>query len=59
MTEMRNEDPASFLNFVRVPPEMFDEILGRIRHRIAKSDNLTKVRSNKLLDLMTACRHRM
>lgn len=36
LVELRNEDPASFKNFLRVPPEMFDFILERIRHRITK-----------------------
>ena len=36
MPELRREDPASFTNMLRVPPEMFDELLGRIRHRIEK-----------------------
>jgi hypothetical protein len=57
MTEMRNEDPASFLNFVRVPPEMFDEILGRIRHRIAKSDTRFRKALEPGLKLAMTMRH--
>ena len=30
MTELRAEDPESFTNFMRMPPEMFDELLDRI-----------------------------
>ena len=34
--ELRREDPKSFINFMRMPPNMYDEILERIRHRITK-----------------------
>ena len=30
MMELRNEDPASFTNFFRMPPDMFDELLDRV-----------------------------
>lgn len=36
MTELRNEDQASFKNFMRMPPEMFDELLERVSPRITK-----------------------
>jgi len=36
MRELRQEDPAAFLNFLRMPPEMFDYILERIEGRITK-----------------------
>jgi len=36
MVELRREDPISFKNFMRMPPEMFDEILQRVRGRITK-----------------------
>ena len=36
MVELRNEDQTEFCNFMRMPPEMFDEILIRIRHIISK-----------------------
>jgi len=32
------EDQASFFNFLRMPPEMFDELLARIAPRIQKQD---------------------
>jgi hypothetical protein len=38
MPELRYEDPASYLNYLRVPPAMFDELLHRLRPRITKSD---------------------
>lgn len=36
MVELRNEDQASFTNFMRMPPAMFDELLNRVGPRIAK-----------------------
>ena len=36
LVELRNEDQASFKNFMRMPPEMFDELLTRVGPRITK-----------------------
>ena len=36
MVELRNEDPAAFHNFLRMPPAMFDELLERVGPRITK-----------------------
>jgi hypothetical protein len=36
MVELRNEDPRSFQNFMRMPPDMFDEIVQRLTPRITK-----------------------
>ena len=36
MMELRIEDPASFTNFLRMPPDMFDELLDRVCPRIPK-----------------------
>ena len=36
MVEIRNEDHASFINFLRMPPVMFDELLARVGPRITK-----------------------
>ena len=36
MMELRNEDPASFTSFLRVPPDMFDELLDIVGPRITK-----------------------
>ena len=38
MQEMRIGDSAAFQNFLRMPPEMFDEMLARIDPRIQKMD---------------------
>ena len=34
MVELRAEDPASFVNFLRMPPEMFDELRERLTPRL-------------------------
>jgi len=36
MDELRNEDEASFANFLRMHPAMFDELLARVGPRITK-----------------------
>ena len=36
MVELRREDPAAFTNMVRMPPDMFDEILVRLRPRLER-----------------------
>ena len=36
MVELRNEDQAAFTNFLRMPPDMYDELLTRIGPRITK-----------------------
>jgi hypothetical protein len=36
MVELRNEDPIAFQNFMRMPPDMFDELLQRLTPRITK-----------------------
>ena len=37
MVELRNGDPRSFQNFMRMPPAMFDEIVQRLTPRITKA----------------------
>ena len=36
MAELRREDQTDFINFMRMPPDMFDEVLERVGPRIAK-----------------------
>ena len=36
MAELRNEDQSSFVNFLRIPPEMFDELHERCAGRLTK-----------------------
>ena len=43
MQELRNEDVISFKRYMRITPEMFDEILQRVAPRIQKQD--TRFRS--------------
>ena len=38
MQELRNEDVASFKRYLRITPDMFDEILQRVTHRIQRMD---------------------
>ena len=38
LVELRNEDQASFKNFMRMPPEMFDELLTRVGPGIIKQN---------------------
>ena len=38
LVELRNEDQTSFKNFMRMPPEMFDELLTRVGPRITKQN---------------------
>ena len=36
MTELRREDQKAFVNFLRISPEMFDEILERVGPRLTR-----------------------
>ena len=36
MGELRREDTAAFTNMVRIPPDMFDELLDRLRPRLER-----------------------
>ena len=38
MPELRHEDPASFINFLRIQPEMFDELVRRLGPRCTKKN---------------------
>ena len=38
MAELRVDDPSSFFNYLRMPPEMFDELLQRLSPRLTKAD---------------------
>ncbi|XP_041484662.1 putative nuclease HARBI1 [Lytechinus variegatus] len=37
MVELRNEDPRAFQNFMRMPPDMFDELVNRLTPRLLKT----------------------
>ena len=36
MGELRNEDPSDFQNFMRMPPNIYNELLDRLRVRLTK-----------------------
>lgn len=40
MLELRREDPRTFKKFLCMPTEMYDEIFGRVRHRLLKQHTL-------------------
>ena len=43
MYELRYKDHASYFNFLRVPPNMFDDLLGRLGPVIAKQTSRTRL----------------
>ena len=57
MYELRYEDPASYFNFLRVPPDMFDELLGRLGPLIAKQDTPYRKSLEQDLKLVMTMRH--
>ena len=57
MPELRYEDPVSFFNFLRVPPDMFDELLNRLGPRITKQDTRYRKALEPGLKLAMTLRH--
>lgn len=57
MVELRNEDSASFTNFLRMAPEMFDELLDRIGPRITKQHTTYRSPLDPGLKLALTLRH--
>ena len=57
MYELRYEDPVSSFNFLRVPPDMFDELLGRLGPLIAKQDTPYRKPLEPGLKLAMTMRH--
>ncbi|XP_071177272.1 putative nuclease HARBI1 [Mytilus edulis] len=57
MNELRIEDEPSFLNFLRMPPVMFDELLNRVGPRIKKTDTLFRRALSPGLKLAITLRH--
>ncbi|XP_014671660.1 PREDICTED: putative nuclease HARBI1 [Priapulus caudatus] len=57
MPELRHEDPASFHNFLRIPPDMFDELLTRLNPRITKQDTNYRKAIDPGLKLAATLRH--
>ena len=57
MRELRMEDQQSFFNFLRMPPEMFDELLNRVGPRIQKRDTIFRKALEPGLKLAITIRH--
>ena len=57
MTELRREDRKEFMNFMRMPPEMFDEILQRVEPRISKQNTFFRDSLDPGLKLAITLRH--
>ena len=57
MTELRNEDPRSFQNFMRMPPSMFDELLERLTPRLTKQNTKFRLSLEPGLKLAITLRH--
>ena len=57
LVELRNEDQASFKNFMRMPPEMFDELLTRVGPGITKQNTHYREALDPGLKLALTLRH--
>ena len=57
LAELRNEDQASFKNFMRMSPEMFDELLTRVGPRITKQNTNYREALDPGLKLALTLRH--
>nr|XP_054761139.1 uncharacterized protein LOC129267454 [Lytechinus pictus] len=57
LVELRNEDQAAFKNFMRMPPEMFDELLTRVGPSITKQNTTYRDALNPGLKLALTLRH--
>ena len=57
MYGLRYKDSASYFNFLRVPPNMFDELLGRLGPLIAKQDTPCRKALEQVFKLAMTMRH--
>ena len=57
LVELRNEDQKAFKNFMRMPPEMFDELLTRVGPRISKQKTNYREALEPGLKLAITLRH--
>ena len=57
MAELRVDDPSSFFNYLRMPPEMFDELLQRLSPRLTKADTNFRKALAPGLKLAATIRH--
>ena len=57
MVELREEDTASFKNFLRMPPEMFDELVRRLTPRLRKQHTNYRAPIEPAMKLAITLRH--
>ncbi|XP_052233365.1 uncharacterized protein LOC127846236 [Dreissena polymorpha] len=57
MVELKGEDPETFKKFPRLPTEMYDEIFGRVRHRLVKQHTWYREPLDPGLKLAATLRH--
>ncbi|XP_072042756.1 LOW QUALITY PROTEIN: uncharacterized protein [Amphiura filiformis] len=57
LVELRNEDRTAFKQFMRMPTEMYDEILARVEHRIQKQYTFYREPLPPGLKLSSTLRH--
>ena len=57
MPDLRYEDPSSYVNYLRVAPTLFDELLDRLRHRITKQATRYRKALEPGLKLAMTMRH--
>lgn len=57
MVELRREDQDAFINFMRMPPEMFDDVLQRVGPRITKQHTWMREPFEPGLKLAITLRH--
>jgi len=57
LVELRNEDQKTFKNFMRMPPEMFDELRTRVGPRISKQNTNYREAIEPGLKLAVTLRH--
>ena len=55
--ELRLEDANAYLNYMRVPPQLFDEICRRISHRIRPNERFVRTPLEDGLKLAATLRH--
>lgn len=57
MRELRLEDTASFINFMRMEPQMFDELVARVSTRITRQDTNCRKALEPGLKVAVTLRH--
>ena len=57
MPELKLEDPASYINYLRVSPEIVDELVERLTPRITKQDTNYRKAIEPALKVAITLRH--